>query len=583
MTRTRRGLAHKDRAEAIPEWSPDEGAGGAGARAEIGPGCPVFVQLGSTLYELRLARHEMRLRDLARMACGNETSAPAIARVEMAKGQVDLLMAIGLAGALEVDVDEMTAGIFWNPGETAASPSERRPPSERLRGYFSTVPTGMAPFEEPEEISVVGDRREAAAILGANVRGIRERRHRDPGRVGLWKGTVSNLERGGEADLDSIVTIVRTLEVPPELAFQGMLWETRATPVGAHGPGDRRDRYSSDAVVARLWREDFTSSQIAHRLGIGENAVKMVVRRLRARGRYIPYRQGRGTLAVSGPTEADLADERLLGEAEARAAFRDASAEEVKAHVGARVRELRERAGLTLQQLGDATEFQVPPLSKLETRGLDFKLTTLVRLAAGLNVPCSAVIGGARWDVAQQTFRLPCENPSPASTTVGATVGANARRIRRSKGLSRPAVAARIDASKRYVAVFETSPRIRAATKVVALAAALGVGVGALLDGVCDWYVRPLPPAEGDDVDEVALQAHRVETLLRLWGEGHGLDRIALELGMSAGHVSGLLNRLRAGGVEVPYRNRPASPAHLRTRLRRRRAARPRLSPGGSP
>jgi hypothetical protein len=56
-----------------------------------------------------------------------------------------------------------------------------------------------------------------------------------------------------------------------------------------------------------------------------------------------------------------------------------------------------------------------------------------------------------------------------------------------------------------------------------------------------------------------------------MWGEGASTREISEALDLTPSAVGGLINELRAVGIDVPYRNPPPSPAQLGARLRRRR------------
>ena len=63
---------------------------------------------------------------------------------------------------------------------------------------------------------------------------------------------------------------------------------------------------------------------------------------------------------------------------------------------GAKVRRLREDAGLTLEQLGERCNMELAYVSRVE-RGLkDIQLSTIVRLACGLGVTPATLIEDVR-------------------------------------------------------------------------------------------------------------------------------------------------------------------------------------------
>jgi hypothetical protein len=103
------------------------------------------------------------------------------------------------------------------------------------------------------------------------------------------------------------------------------------------------------------------------------------------------------------------------------------------------------------------------------------------------------------------------------------------------------------------------------------LAHGLEVEIPVLLEGTCDWYVRPLPPPEYADGEGPPSKADRQELLLRLWRESASMQEIAEALASKRSTVESRIAEMRAVGIDVPYRNPPQSAAQLAVRLRRRR------------
>ena len=61
---------------------------------------------------------------------------------------------------------------------------------------------------------------------------------------------------------------------------------------------------------------------------------------------------------------------------------------------GANLRRLRDAAGLTQQALWDATGINMTEISRLEHEHKDPRLSTIVRLSVGLNLPPEALVTG---------------------------------------------------------------------------------------------------------------------------------------------------------------------------------------------
>ena len=69
---------------------------------------------------------------------------------------------------------------------------------------------------------------------------------------------------------------------------------------------------------------------------------------------------------------------------------------EPQAVFGAKVRRLREDAGLTLEQLGERCDMQLAYVSRVERGQKDIQLSTIVRLACGLGVTPATLIEDVR-------------------------------------------------------------------------------------------------------------------------------------------------------------------------------------------
>jgi transcriptional regulator with XRE-family HTH domain len=67
---------------------------------------------------------------------------------------------------------------------------------------------------------------------------------------------------------------------------------------------------------------------------------------------------------------------------------------EAKEQFGANLRRLRLGAGLTQMELSNRSGLDMAEISRLETGLRDVRLSTIVRLADGLEVPLHALLGG---------------------------------------------------------------------------------------------------------------------------------------------------------------------------------------------
>ena len=140
---------------------------------ETGPGSPLVEQLATNLRRLRQAAGIER-PELARRAA---LKVEELSRFEDGAHELSATKALRLAHSMGVSIEELVERIYWNPGERVRRPGERRPFSERLAGFFLVLPANAPVFDPPLLRDPVGDRQEAAAIFGQNVRTARERRH----------------------------------------------------------------------------------------------------------------------------------------------------------------------------------------------------------------------------------------------------------------------------------------------------------------------------------------------------------------------------------------------------------------------
>lgn len=553
---------------AAAESDADDGHLGPG---QIVPRGPVPDQLGANIAELRRAAG-LSERELADRSDITQT---AVAYFEAGRHIPNLLVALKLAGSLGASIDRLTLGVFWNPGEVVGTGRRWRPRSLLLEGYFSTRPAHVGE-DDSQPVPVTG-RGEVAVIIGRNLRDARRRRHlsqRDLGRaIGSEQTDVSKVERGlQEPTLTTVIGLARELEVPIEALLAGMRWADLG-PADAWGDprgrrGRARDLHSLDAAVARGCREKRAPWEMAKDLGVDEPTVRRVIERLRRRGRSLDADPATWTAA-------DIEDELSLRREEAQRAVDPISEEEAKLVVGETVRTRRLRLEMSQEELGDVAGFMGGRgFSYFERRGPNFPITHLIRLAAALRLPCSALTAGLRWDPGARTFLL-SRRRGPTGRSPGALIGGNARRIRQAARLPEETVAARVGRKSNYFNALEAGGKLPRPVTLLMLACALEVEVATLLEGIRDWYVRPLLPLAIPEEEEAAERAARQERLLRLWHQGTDLRGIAEALDTKPQTVFAAVNRLRELGVDIPYRKAPMTPAQLSGRLRRRRAGRP--------
>ena len=573
-------------AEDDAAWSEREEDGEAGKPAlELAGGSPVLMRVGSNLgderAELGLSTKQAAAR--ARVTFGH------VRLIENGTRLPQLLLALRLAGAYERPVDALLDGVFWNPGEHLPVPQSGRPTlasaearpratPERLHGYFSILPMHAPLFERSAARVIVGDRRSTARRIGQNIREVRERRGLPQTGLGFEQAQVSRIERGlQEPFFDTLVEIARRLEVPPGLLMDGMDWGIRPL-TGSAFQGHRGRLYeyhSKDGEVARLWRAGATTTRIAEELGLSGKAVGSIVERLRREGRNLPLRgpggRDREDVDPDGDaTAADFASEFLLRRGERSAEVEAITADEVLRLVSAKVKEERTRRDLFQTQLAERAGLYATQISALETRCRDSSLGFYMRVAASLGVTLTTLTAGVRWDHARQSF---VAEHVPAAQTAAARIAANARRIRRESGLSISTIGRRAGMSDGYFGAFELGYRTARPSTILLLAGVLGVELETLLDGVCDWYVRPLPPEARQTVAErAAARAEDQATIVRMWNEGATLPCIGEAVDMQPKAVAAMIDRLRGLGVAVPYRRRPRSASELALRMRRRRS-----------
>jgi transcriptional regulator with XRE-family HTH domain len=488
-----------------------------------------------------------------------------LSAVETGKAGVGVLKALRLAGALNVPIDRLLEGIYWNPGEVARVPRERRPPDERMGGYFTVLPAGEVAFEVPVGAVEVDRREEVAGVIAANVKDGRSRRHLRQRDLGLADGAGPWLIEAGEREpeLAALLTMARALEVPPEFLLRGMRWRPPPGPVPVPELRARRhDAHAKDEAVTRLWLDDLTAAEIGAELDITQPSVEGIVRRLRARGVYLPPRVAGRRPAGELRTEHPVAIVPAV----------DHGDDALHARIAGNLQRHRLAAGLSLEQLAEAGESSIGPLRRAETQGYELKLTTVVRAATCLKIPVTALVAGVSWSERDNRLILETTGEDPPQAGGGGpSLGGNIRGIRRRGGLSQEDVAARIGIQRRHLSAIESGRSLPRPITLLAIAYGIETGLGEIFSGTYDWYVRPLPPPEYAEGDGPPSKGERQEILLRLWGQGASTRAIADALDLNASAVGGRINELRAMGIDVPYRQPPKDTAQLAERLRRRR------------
>jgi transcriptional regulator with XRE-family HTH domain len=557
---------------------------------ETGSGSRVADQLAHNLHRLR-GGAGITGEELARRAGFNDRQ-DVFGYEGNAAPEPGVVRALRFAHSLGVSIDQLTDRIYWNPGETAQRPRERRPPSERLSGFFLVLPAGEPVFDSVAPRAPVTDRHEAALILGQNLRGARERRHLTQESLaraaGLSKAGLSLIERGiRETTIETLLALARSLEVTPESLLAGISWIPRCPPCVAprRGGAQRRSAHGFDATIKRLWREGRTASAIAATLDTSPGDVSAVVHRLRERGEELPYRnpprrllheRARSRRAECSQAPPRQRDEHAEDESPVAVAGSNGASElEVAARIGANMAYCRERVGLTLRELGEATELDRSYLHDVEKgKNASPRVSLIVKLAASLNVPCRRITSGVTWEPDSAAFRI--EVAVEEADTTLERLGGNLLRARRRAGVSQQALGVRASVDRGDVVDFERANRNFRIFTVVRLASALEADFAELFSGVTDWYVRPLPPPEYAPGDQPPSKSERDALLVRLWREGKPEREIAEALDLTVGAVGPYVRELRDAGEHVPYRREARRGVERAARIRRRGHCAPR-------
>lgn len=500
---------------------------------DTGPGSHLVEQLATNLRQLR-RKAGIEKPELARRAA---LKVEELSRFEDAAHELSATKALRLAHSMGVSIDELVERIYWNPGEMARRPGDRRPFSERLAGFFLVLPANAPAFDSPPPRDPVDSRLEAVAIFGQNVRAARERRHLTQANLaaaaGLSKAGLSLVERGiRETTIETMLSLARALEVTPAFLLGGVAWKPRQSPCGDtdhQGRAQRHEAHSLDGPIKRLWDDGKTAGEIADAVGTSPGAVSAIVHRLREHGNRLAHRspptravhegarRRRGQRFTTFPAEGDsvTADREQCADDARRS---EVSEREVAACMGANLAFHRQAAGLTLRELGEATEVDRTYLHRIENgRAGTPRVSLVVRLAASLNVPCARVVAGVVWDPNVGKFKLEAGGDKDRGREC---LGRNVRRARRRMNLSQQTLGARASMCRGDVVDFEQGSRNFRVFAAVRLAGALGIDLADLFSEVGGWYVRPLPAPEYGPEDHPPTKAERDALLARLWREG---------------------------------------------------------------
>jgi transcriptional regulator with XRE-family HTH domain len=536
---------------------------------ETGPGSAYVDRLSVNLRQLRVGA------GLERGALESRVGTQHLAHLEGdAANNLRLTTALRLTCSLGASIEQLTDRIYWTPGQVFRGLEQRRP-VERLSGFFQVLSSNELAFEPPPPQEVDG-RGEAIAILGANVRVARERRHLTQAalaiKADLSKNGLSLIERGiRETSVAVLLALARSLEVPPDFLLGGIVWSPRQP--GRTGRA-RRASCSRDIEIRRFWNEGKTAREIGEAVGASPGAVSATVHRLRERGEPLGYRRP-PTRAVHAharhrrpacPAPTSIRYEEARG-GTAISRIENASNEAIAERIGANVKFRRAESGLTLRQLEEATETHFTHLSRIERgRSKIPQLALILKLAGSLNVRCGLLTAGVIWDPKAQAFCV--EDSPPEPHTAIDWLGANARQARLQADLSQQALADRASMSRSDLVDFERGNRNFRIFTVVRIVSALGINFEQMFAGVANWHFRPLAPPEFLP-GERPTKTERDQLLMRLWREGRPEAEIAEALDLSRKAVGPYVRELRDAGEDLPYRRPPRSAVEVAARRRR--------------
>jgi transcriptional regulator with XRE-family HTH domain len=485
--------------------------------------------------------------------------------------------ALRLAHSLGASIDELVERIYWNPGEIAAKPSDRRPFSERLAGFFLVLPANVPVYESAVPRAPIASRHEAATIFGRNLREARERRHLTQTTLarstGLSKAGLSLIERGvNETTIETMLSLARGLQVAPESLLGGITWKARRPPPArpSSGGAQRHTAHSLDGTVRRLWCEGRTAREIGASVGASPGSVSAIVHRLREHGHEMPYRSPPTRAVHEGARERRQPHSRQMPDSDRAAeqvAWTEFSHGDVAARIGANVARLRHKRGLTKEQLGEAIESDRTYLHRIETGRNVPRLALIVKLAASLNVRCRDITAGVLWQPDSGRF---CLDPELGVPMMGiARLGQNVRESRRGIDVSQQALGISGRSQSRRRRGFRAGQaELQDLHRREARGHARGRPCQAVF-GRGGWYVRPLPAPEYAPGDPAPGKAERDALLMRLWREGKSEREIAEALDLASCAVAPYVRELRDAGLDLPHRRAPRTPIEAAARRRR--------------
>jgi transcriptional regulator with XRE-family HTH domain len=542
------------------------------------PKSRIAERIGSNIKELR----EKAGIDKDSLGARAGLTESAIHLYEEGRREPGLVPSVQLAAALGVAVDELATGVYWFPG--AISPPRKRTVVDRVEGFYLTLAPTVSAFDSAPPEPSVAHAREAATILGENVRMARERRHMKQRELaeasGLSKAGLINIELGRtETTMPRIFDLARGLQIPPEVLLNRISWRPAAPPCRTDGRAQSHTRESLDARVRALWAQRRPTAEIAATLGISSGSVSAIVQRLRERGEHLTYRTPPTTALQCGARRRRSPRSPSVVEDEVEVPPSttpdpEPSKAEIGVRVAANITFHRERAGLSIRQLAQRIEEQPAYIHHTE-QSASPRLGLIVRLAASLNVRCEAIAAGLSWEPRLGRLCLGTPTSQLGMDALLERLGRNVQQARRRLDLSQTAVCVSAGMSRSELSALEGGTRAIRFFGVVRLAAVLGIRFEDLFAGIPSWFVLPLPAPEVAPGERGPTKAERDTELVELWRQGRPEREIAASLGLGDNSVGGLISELRDAGVQVPYRRPPRRQVEAAARIRRRAAPGP--------
>lgn len=256
------------------------------------------------------------------------------------------------------------------------------------------------------------------------------------------------------------------------------------------------------------------------------------------------------------------------------------------------LRRHRLAAGIQREELANRTNKALSQIAELESEDPvhEPEILSVLRLAAGVGCSLEDLTERIYWHPGQMlcslkrkpTERLtgffqvlpgnvsafePTERPTPVTNRreAAAIFGGAVRGARERRHLTQLELGRAAGLSKAGLSLIERGIRETTVEKLLALARALEVPPGILLDGI---ELAAAPPCE---LPAATGRAQRRagsldDAIIRLWNEDKTSEEIAEALGASKGTVSAAVHRLRERGECVPYRRPPTTAAQKRAR-----------------